>query len=437
MQAIDTLIHAEWVLPVEPAETVLENHAVAIHDGLIVELLPSSQAKGRYQATHTFNLSHHAITPGLINAHTHTAMSLLRGVADDLPLMTWLQEHIWPAEQKWVSEHFVRDGSELAIAEMLRSGTTCFNDMYFFPEVTAHAAAQCGIRAVIGLIIIDFPTAWGTGPDEYLEKGITLHDQYRNSPHIHTAFAPHAPYTVSDQPLKRIQVLAEELGLPIHMHIHESLHEIEEAVAQSGMRPLQRLDELGLLGPQLAAAHMTQLTDREIELLAERSVSVVHCPESNLKLASGFCPVDKLIKAGVNVALGTDSAASNNDLDMLGEMRTAALLSKGVSMDPTSLSAHQVLKMATLSGAEALGLDKITGSLLPGKAADLIAIDLSALETHPVYNVASQIIYAANRNQVREVWVNGEHLLRGGELVTLDQEKLKQQATEWQGKIDA
>lgn len=435
MQAIDTLIHAEWIIPIEPDETILENHSVAIHDGLILELLPTKQAGAKYRATQNFTLDKHVLMPGLINAHTHTAMSLLRGIADDLPLMTWLQEHIWPAEQKWVSEDFVRDGSELAMAEMLRGGTTCFNDMYFFPEVTANSAAQCGIRAVIGLIVIDFPTAWGNGPDEYLEKGLKIHDQYRNSPHIHTAFAPHAPYTVSDAPLKRIQMLAEELDIPIHMHIHETAHEVNEATEQSGIRPLQRLNALGLVGPRLTAVHMTQLNNDEIKLLAENGSSVVHCPESNLKLASGFCQVDKLVKAGVNVALGTDSAASNNDLDMLGEIRTAALLSKGVSLDPTSLSAHQALKMATLNGAEALGLGKITGSLVAGKAADLIAVDLSALETHPVYNVASQLIYAANRHQVREVWVNGEHLLRDGDLVTLDQEKLKQQAMEWQGKI--
>lgn len=435
MQAIDTLIHAEWIIPIEPDETILENHSVAIHDGLILELLPTKQAGAKYRATQNFTLDKHVLMPGLINAHTHTAMSLLRGIADDLPLMTWLQEHIWPAEQKWVSEDFVRDGSELAMAEMLRGGTTCFNDMYFFPEVTANSAAQCGIRAVIGLIVIDFPTAWGNGPDEYLEKGLKIHDQYRNSPHIHTAFAPHAPYTVSDAPLKRIQMLAEELDIPIHMHIHETAHEVNEATEQSGIRPLQRLNALGLVGPRLTAVHMTQLNDDEIKLLAENGSSVVHCPESNLKLASGFCQVDKLVKAGVNVALGTDSAASNNDLDMLGEIRTAALLSKGVSLDPTSLSAHQALKMATLNGAEALGLGKITGSLVAGKAADLIAVDLSALETHPIYNVASQLIYAANRHQVREVWVNGEHLLRDGDLVTLDQEKLKQQAMEWQGKI--
>lgn len=435
MQTIDTLIHAHWVLPVEPTDTVLEHHSVAVDGGLIVEILPTEQARQQYQANQTFELDQQVVMPGLINTHTHAAMSLMRGLADDLPLMTWLQEHIWPAEQQWIDEQFVREGSELAIAEMLRSGTTCFNDMYFFPEVTAQVAANTGMRAVVGLLMMDFPSAWGSGPEEYLEKGIALHEQYRNSSLIHTAFAPHAPYTVSDAPLEKIRVYATELEAPIHMHIHETAHEVEEAEQQSGKRPLQRLEEMGLLGPRLAAVHMTQLNDEEITLLAQRNISVVHCPESNLKLASGFCPVDALIKAGINVALGTDGAASNNDLDLFGEMRTAALLAKGVSGDATALSAHQALQMATLNGARALGLEALTGSLLPGKAADLITVDLSELESQPIYDVASHLVYATGRHQVREVWINGEHLLRDGALATLDLEKVKRQATEWRGKI--
>lgn len=435
MQKIDTLIHARWVLPIEPADTTLEHHAIAIDSGRITALLPSTEARQQYQATHTFELEEHAVMPGLINSHTHAAMSLLRGLADDLPLMRWLQEHIWPAEGAWVDEAFVRDGTELAIAEMLRGGTTCFNDMYFFPEVTAHCATEAGIRAAVGLLMIDFPTAWGSGPEEYLEKGIALQKQYRNSTLIHTSFAPHAPYTVSDEPLERIQVLASELEMPIHMHIHETAFEVDEAHKQSGVRPLQRLEQLGLLGPRLAAVHMTQLNDEEIALLAERNVSVVHCPESNLKLASGFCPVHKLMQAGVNVAIGTDGAASNNDLDLLGEMRTAALLAKGVSSDATAVNAHQALEMATLNGARAIGLEQEIGSLRCGKAADLIAIDLSALESQPLYDVASHLAYASGRHQVQEVWVNGEHLLRQGRLVTIDSEKVKRQAKQWRGKI--
>lgn len=435
MEAIDTLIDARWVLPIEPANQILENHSVVIDQGKIVAILPNEAAHQQYQANHHLTRSEHVVMPGLINTHTHAAMSLLRGVADDLPLMTWLQEHIWPAEQAHVDEQFVRDGSNLAIAEMLRGGTTCFNDMYFFPEVTAACAREAGIRAVVGLLMIDFPTAWGSGPDEYLEKGLALHDHYRNSPLIHTTLAPHAPYTVSDEPLQKLEVLAAELDLPIHMHIHETAFEVEDATQQQGARPLHRLEQLGLLTPRLAAVHMTQLTDDEIALLAERNVSVVHCPESNLKLASGFCPVHQLMKAGVNVALGTDGAASNNDLDLFGEMRTAALLAKGVTQDATALNAHQALQMATLNGARALGLDQITGSLLPGKAADLIAIDLSALESQPCYDVASHLAYATGRHQVSDAWVNGNHLLRDRQLVTLDTEKVVEQATAWRGKI--
>jgi 5-methylthioadenosine/S-adenosylhomocysteine deaminase len=435
METIDTLLHARWVVPVEPAGVVLEHHSIAIRSGKIVALLPSAEAKARYRADHSVELDSHAVMPGLINSHTHAAMSLLRGVADDLPLMTWLQEHIWPAEQAHVSAEFVHDGTALAIAEMLRSGTTCFNDMYFFPEVSAQVASQAGMRAAIGLLMIDFPTAWGSGPEEYLTKGIAIREQYRNSPLIQTTFAPHAPYTVSDEPLQRLQVLAAELELPIHMHIHETTGEVSDAVAAGGMRPLERLERLGLLTPRLAAVHMTQLVTEEIALLAERNVSVIHCPESNLKLASGFCPVHSLMGAGVNVALGTDGAASNNDLDLLGELRTAALLAKGVSGDATALPAHRALQMATLNGARALGLEQLTGSLLPGKAADLIAVNLGGIESQPLYDVASHLLYATSRNQVEEVWVNGVHLLRQRELVTLDAEKLQRQAQSWRGKI--
>jgi 5-methylthioadenosine/S-adenosylhomocysteine deaminase len=293
------------------------------------------------------------------------------------------------------------------------------------------------MRAVVGLLMIDFPTAWGSGPDEYFEKGIAIHEQYRNSPLIHTTFAPHAPYTVSDQPLERVGILASELDLPVHMHIHETADEINNSIEQFGVRPLARLDQLGLLTPRLAAVHMTQLNNEEITLLAERNVSVVHCPESNLKLASGFCPVSQLQRAGVNLALGTDGAASNNDLDLLGEMRTASLLAKGVAQDATALNAHQALRMATLNGAKAVGLEQLIGSLEAGKAADLIAIDLNTLNNLPLYDVASHLVYTTARHQVTEVWVNGQHLLRKGELITVDSEKVKRQTTEWQGKIGA
>ncbi|MDH4135063.1 MAG: TRZ/ATZ family hydrolase, partial [Gammaproteobacteria bacterium] len=375
--------------------------------------------------------------PGLVNAHTHAAMSLFRGLADDLPLMDWLQNHIWPAEGRWVSAEFVFEGTELAIAEMLKSGTTCFNDMYFFPEAAAQAARDAGMRATIGLILIDFPTAYAQTPDEYIDKGLRLHDELRNEPLIRTAFAPHAPYSVSDGPLVRIRTVNNELNLPLHMHIHETAHEVNEAVEKSGQRPLARLDGLDILGPSLVAVHMTQLEDAEIARLAETGASVVHCPESNLKLASGFCPVHKLLKAGVNVALGTDGAASNNDLDMLDELRIAAMLAKAVSSDTTAVPAHTALRMATLNGARALGLDGEIGSLTVGKAADIAAIDLSALSSQPVYDPVSQVVYTACRNQVSDVWVAGRRLLANHTLTTLDETAILKRAREWRDKIRA
>ncbi len=436
-ETIDTLIHARWIIPVEPHNTVLNHHTIAIHEGHIVELLPSAEASKKYQADTEHRLDEHALIPGLINAHTHAAMSLFRGLADDLPLMDWLQNHIWPAEGKWISPEFVADGTRLAIAEMLRGGTTCFNDMYFFPDETARVADNVGMRAVVGLIVIDFPTVWAATPDEYLHKGIEVHDHYRHHPLIRTAFAPHAPYTVSDEPLQRVITFAEEMDVPIHMHIHETAHEVSEASSQTGLRPLARLTKLGIVTPRLMAVHMTQLSDGEISHLASSGAHVVHCPESNLKLASGFCPVQKLLAADINLALGTDGAASNNDLDMFSEMRSAALLAKAVADDASALTAAQALHMATLGGARALGLDDNIGSLVPGKAADITAVNLSALETQPVYHPISQLIYAAGREQVSDVWVAGQHLLKERELTTLDLHTIIEKARNWAEKIQA
>ncbi len=434
MQRIDLIIHARWVIPVEPAD-VLERHAVAVHQGRIVALLPSADVETRYQAAEILHLTEHALIPGLINAHTHAAMSLLRGLADDLPLMEWLNRHIWPAESAWISPEFVHDGAELAIAEMLRGGTTCFNDMYFFPDETARVAARCGMRANVGLIVLDFPTAWASNADDYLHKGIALHDALRDEPLLSASFAPHAPYTVSDAPLQKIVTYAEELNLQIHMHVHETADEVRQGLDKYGTRPLQRLKELGLLSPSLMAVHMTQLTDEEIAQVAQSGAHVLHCPESNLKLASGFCPVDKLIKAGVNVAIGTDGAASNNDLDMWSEMRSAALLAKGVSGDATSVPAAQALRMATINGARALGLEDKTGSLQTGKAADMTAVHLGAIETQPLYDPVSQLVYAAGRHQVTDVWVAGRRLLHERKLTTLDEQTILAKAQQWRAKI--
>jgi 5-methylthioadenosine/S-adenosylhomocysteine deaminase len=437
MNSVDTLIHSRWIAPVEPEAVVYEHHSVVIHEGRILDLLPSEQARAIYTAENEHEMDRHLLIPGLVNAHTHAAMSLLRGLADDLPLQEWLNEHIWPAESRWVNEEFVHDGTQLAMAEMLRSGTTCFNDMYYFPDVAARAAAACGMRCCVGLIVLDFPTVWASDANEYISKGLAVHDHYRGDPLIKTMFAPHAPYTVSDAPLQHIRMLSDELDLGIHMHVHETADEVDNAVELTGSRPLQRLHELGLVAPDMVAVHMTQLSAAEIEMYAAAGGHVVHCPESNMKLASGFCPAQVLLAAGVNVALGTDGAASNNDLDMLGEMHTAALLGKAFSNDASALSAHTVLRMATLNGATALGLGEHTGSLEKGKWADIAAVKLDTLETLPIYDPVSQLVYAGGREQVTDVWVAGQQLLRDRRLTTLDGEDIVERARHWQARIGA
>lgn len=429
---VDLVIQARWIIPVEPELVTYENQALVINHGKIIDRLPIALAEKKYQPDVQKKLDKHVLMPGLINSHIHASMSLMRGIADDLPLMDWLQNHIWPLEKKWVGKKYVKDGTDLAIAEMLRGGTTCFNDMYFFPEITAQQAIQQGIRASIGLILIEFPSAWAENRDEYIKKGMILHEQFQEEPLISTAFAPHAPYTVSDDALAKIGILANEHNLPIHMHVHETLHEIQDQQKQSNQTPLQRLDKLGLLTPSFMAVHMTQLSDQEIEQYAQTGAHIIHCPESNLKLASGFCPVEKCLKAGINVALGTDSAASNNNLDMFGEMRTAALLAKGVAQNACAVPAMEAIKMATINGAKALGIEGEVGSLSIGKTADVIAIDMDCLETQPLFDPISQIVYASDRHQVTDVWVAGKQLLKQRNLTTINIDDLKGRVVEWQ-----
>ena len=428
------MVFPRWIVPVEPANIALEDHALVINNGRIADLMPADFARQAWKARQTLELPHHVVMPGLINIHTHAAMSLLRGIADDLPLMDWLQNHIWPAEGAHVSRQFCLDGVRLACAEFIRGGVTCFNDMYFFPDATAEAASAAGLRAGLGLIVLDFPTPWAQ-PGEYIHKGLELHDRYKGDPLLRTVFAPHAPYTVSDAPLLEVRKYADELGIPVHMHVHETAGEVEMAVQATGKRPWQRLKELGLIGPDFIAVHMTQLTDTEIADCAQNGVSVAHCPESNLKLVSGFAPVGKLLAAGVNVALGTDGAASNNDLDLLGEMKIAALLAKAVHNDARTLPAHAALHMATLAGAKALGLESETGSLVKGKSADFIALDLSDVSTQPIYNVISHLVYATHRGQVTDSFVAGKALMRDRQLLTLDEPSIIAKAQEWRVKI--
>ncbi len=435
MESVDLLIDARWVIPVEPAGVTLAAHSVAIRDGRIAALLPTAEAHARYEARRHCVLDRHALIPGLINLHTHAAMTLMRGLADDLPLMAWLKDHIWPAEAKHVTADFVRAGTELACAEMLKGGVTCMNEMYFFPEAAAEAALAAGMRAAIGMIAIDFPTAYASDADDYLATGLALRDRLRHEPLLSFCLAPHAPYTVSDATFGKIVSYAEELGLPIHIHLHESIEEIEGEMAKTGLRPLARLKKLGLIGPQLIAVHTVHLNPGEIELLASHGASVAHCPASNLKLGNGSAPLAALLGAGVNVGIGTDGAASNNRLDMFSEMRLAALLAKGASARPPALPAHAALHAATLAGAKALGLDANIGSIRADKAADLTAIDLSGIEMQPVYDPASHLVYVAGREHVSDVWVNGIHVVNKQQLTRVELPSLESHARVWQNRI--
>ncbi len=432
---IDLLIEAKWTIPVEPSDTALENHAIAIDKGQIVAILQQTEARIQFNPKETRKLPDHIVTPGFVNLHTHAAMSLLRGLADDLPLMDWLQKHIWPAEAKHLSPQFVYDGTLLACAEMLRGGTTCFNDMYFFPKETGKAALALGMRASVGLIAVDFPGLYATDADDYLAKGLAARDELRHEPLLSFCLAPHAPYTVSDKSFAKVLTLAEQCDMPIHLHIHETAQEIRDSQQQCGMRPIDRLLRLGLLSPNLIGVHAVHLNDEEISLLARHGCSIAHCPSSNLKLASGIAPVAELAERGVNIGLGTDSAASNNRLDILHEMRLASLLAKGASGRADAVTAHQALRMATLGGARALGLDTRIGSLQPGKSADLCAIKINDLALTPCYDPVSLLVYSAGREHVSDVWVAGRPRVCEGKLLAPDEIELKNLAALWQNQI--
>ncbi len=410
------LIAPTWIAPVGPRPDLLRHHAVVVEGARIAAVLPRQQALDAYPGIPEIELEGHLLTPGFINLHTHAAMSLLRGIGDDLPLARWLEERIWPAEARLAGADFVADGALLAATEMLSGGITTFNDMYFFPEATAASARLLGMRVALGLIVIGFPTAYASSAAEYLRKGLDLRDQLGEDPLLSFCLAPHAPYTVEDEHLRRIAILADELDLPVHIHLHETAGEIERSLAQYGMRPLERLDRLGLVTPHLIGVHAVHLNDAEIGLLADRGASIAHCPHSNLKLASGIAPVARMLEAGLNVGIGTDGSASNNRLDLLSEARTAALLAKGSSLRAEVWPAPAVLKAMTLDAARALGLDDRIGSIEAGKEADLVAIDLSAPELSPVYDPISQLIYAAGREHVAEVWIAGSHVVQKRQL---------------------
>ena len=436
-QPIDALICPRWTIAVEPDTGVREAVCLAVQSGKILELLPRERAFQQYAPREVHERPDHVLMPGLVNAHTHAAMSLMRGYADDLPLKEWLSEKIWPTEMRLAAPEYVTDGARLAVAEMLQGGITCFADMYFYPQSTATVAAESGMRMVAGMIVLEFPTPWAASAAEYISKGIAVHDAVRAEPLVSTMFAPHAPYTVADETLVRIRQLADQLDVSVQMHVHETSGEIDDAIAKTGHRPIRRLDDLGLINPGLMAVHATQLTTEEIALLALNGCSVIHCPRSNLKLASGACPVADLLASGVNVALGTDGAASNNRLDLWAEMNTAALLGKLVAGDATALSAHEVLKMATINGARAVGLADTIGSIEPGKSSDVICVRLDSTETRPVHDPVSQLVYAAGREHVTDVWIAGEHLLDEGNLTRMDTNAISDRADQWARRMHA
>jgi 5-methylthioadenosine/S-adenosylhomocysteine deaminase len=430
---VDMQIDARWVIPVDPPGKVLRDHSVVVVDGRIVQILPTAEAK--FEASNQYTLDHHALIPGLINLHTHAAMTLMRGLADDLPLMEWLNAHIWPAESKYASSEFVRDGTLLACAEMLRGGVTCFNDMYFFPEAAAHAALASSMRIACGIIVFDFPSAYASDPQSYLSKGLATRDELADESLVSFCIAPHAPYTVSNKTFEQVAMYSQELDLPIHVHIHETEDEIRQSVERHGVRPLERLDALGLLSPSLIAVHAVHLNEHEIVLMAKNGCHVAHCPSSNLKLASGIAPVATMLDAGINVGVGTDSAASNNRLDVFNEMRTAALLAKAASGSAQALPAEQALAMATINSAMALGLDDKIGSLVTGKSADITAVELSDPALMPCYDPLSHIVYACGREHVSHVWIAGKALLEKRQFTQLDLKELRYIANRWQNKL--
>lgn len=445
------IISADWLIPMTRSiqrqlsngsvnddgitDDWLTDHCIVIEQRKIIDIIPQRKIAELYPNIEHIELKGFALLPGFINAHCHAAMSLLRGFSDDLSLMQWLKQDIWPIEAQFVDNEFVFQGTQLAVAEMLKSGTSCYQDMYFMPDQQIKVVQQTGIRANIGFMVVDSQTVWARDSEECIEKATDLLDQYKHLSNLTFSFAPHAPYSVTEDTLKRLNSLSFELNINIQMHIHETNQEITEFTQKNGMRPLEKLDEIGLLGPQLNAVHMTQLNTQEIQRLAITQSHVIHCPQSNMKLASGICPITRLIESGVNVAIGTDGAASNNDLDMLAELQSAAFLAKSSTHDPSSMNAYQALYSATMGGAKALAIEHLVGSLEIGKEADIVAIDLNQIETQPVYSPISQIVYAASREQIKHLWVAGKQLLDNRKLTTLNEQSILQNTKAWGEKI--
>ena len=429
------IISASWIFTSNSEGQLLSDYSIVIENDKIIDLVPQDKVFDEYEANDTYQLTDYILIPGLINTHTHAAMSLFKGFADDLPLQDWLNDYIWPAEKEFINSSFVKDGSILALSEMIKSGVTTFNDMYFFPDATAEAVKELGVRSNIGLVVLDFPTNYATDPEDYLLKGFEFRDKWRNEELITTSIAPHAPYSVSDEAFTLINTYSEELSINIHTHLHETQWEIEDSIEKYGITPVQRLNNLGIIGPSLMAVHCVHLNDQDMATLAKNKVSIVHNPSSNMKLGSGISDIAKMLKQNLNISLGTDSSASNNRLDMMEEMRLAALLIKGSTKSPESFSANEAIKMATINGAKALGLESIIGSIEKNKKADLVAIDLNSIENQPIYNPLTTLVYSSSRSDVSYVWIDGEIKLKDKKLVKIDEERIIQLAKKWQRKL--
>ena len=429
------IISASWIFTSNSEGQLLSDYSIVIENDKIIDLVPQDKVFDEYEANDIYQLTDHILIPGLINTHTHAAMSLFKGFADDLPLQDWLNDYIWPAEKEFINSSFVKDGSILALSEMIKSGVTTFNDMYFFPDATAEAVKELGVRSNIGLVVLDFPTNYATDPEDYLLKGFEFRDKWRNEELITTSIAPHAPYSVSDEAFTLINTYSEELSINIHTHLHETQWEIEDSIEKYGITPVQRLNNLGIIGPSLMAVHCVHLNDQDMATLAKNKVSIVHNPSSNMKLGSGIADIAKMLKQNLNISLGTDSSASNNRLDMMEEMRLAALLIKGSTKSPESFSANEAIKMATINGAKALGLESIIGSIEKNKKADLVAIDLNSIENQPIYNPLTTLVYSSSRSDVSYVWIDGEIKLKDKKLVKIDEKRIIQLAKKWQRKL--
>jgi len=435
---VDLIVTGGTVVTVDAAGRVIENGAVAIDGADIAAVDTAAAIAKQFRARETIDASGQIVLPGLINTHTHAPMVLYRGLADDLPLMEWLNNYIFPAESKTVSPEFVRAGTRLAALEMIESGTTTFADMYYFEEEIARETRSAGLRGVLGQTVIQFPVADAKTPADALARAEAFINEFKGDPLITPAVAPHAIYTTSDDTLQAARTLADRYGKPLIIHLSETKTEFDEAVQKRKKTPTAALYDLGVLQGWTLAAHAVWLDPADFGLLRAAGTGIAHCPSSNMMLASGIAPVLKMLKAGIPVGLGTDGVAgSNNDHDMMEEMDLAAKLQKVSSGDPTALPAEQAFAMATIMGAQAMGMSKLIGSLDAGKRADIISIRLDEANAQPMYNVYSQLVYSLKSSNVSDVMVNGRAIVRNRRMLTVDDKAILAKAEEYRAKVSA